>query len=229
MPSTCSTRASVPARGRGRWLGVGVAVVVLAAAGLLGPPTSIGVGTDRLGPDQGEAVAEYAARSRDSISGDRFGDRVRWALISLRAEATAAAAADIAVGVRISQILYRVPIERVASPVAAVVVPAGRAAALDSPSRAASQLLALPAADERAARVVAVSAGRLRAGCACVVGLVVDATTAQLRDIAGRGLVRTVEALPPDAVAEHFGVTPLTPDQADRALPSPDDGPVPPN
>ena len=59
---------------------------------------------------------------------------------------------------------------------------------------------------------------------ACVIGLVVRAPTAVLADIAATDGVRAVEALPADAVAGRFSVSPLLPEHVDVVLPGPDDG-----
>jgi hypothetical protein len=205
-------------------VGFTVAVIV---AGTLGRPRPTAVNTDQLGPAPGMAVSEYLAAAQASVSRARSDATPRWALVSPRTEITPAVAAGIAADARVSRVLYRVPIARVQTPLVTIDIPAGRAAVLDSSQYAASRLLGQPSADDRTDRIAAISAARIRSGCACVVGLSVYGTVAQLRVIAARADVRAVEALPADAVAGHFGVTPLLPEQDDRALPGPDDGPVP--
>jgi hypothetical protein len=205
------------------------AVVAVAAAvivaGEIGTPRPMAVDTDQLGPAPGTSVADYLARARASLS-DSGSDAPRWALLSLRGEITPAAAADLAGDTRVSQVIYHVPLDRVQTPLAPVVVPDGRAAILASAADATSLLLSTPTADDRADRVLAVAAGRIRAGCACVLALVLRAGPDRLRALAAAPPVRAVQALPADAV--RFGVTPLLPSQTTLVDPEPDDGPVPP-
>ncbi|MGW5221819.1 hypothetical protein ACWEQA_28490 [Nocardia sp. NPDC004085] len=198
-------------------------VALILALGALYPPYRTAVSTDRLGPDQGEQVAEYLARARDSL--DAGGDEPRWALASFTEPLAPGDIPAHSGGLRIAQVLYRVPAPGVQTPLVAVPVPEGVASAVDSSSDAA-WLLPRPA-DERSARVVAFSAARLRGGCGCVVGLVVRGAPAQLRDLAGQKGIRAVQALPADAVAGSFAVAPLLPDYRDVVGPLPDDGPVP--
>ncbi|WP_051020533.1 hypothetical protein [Nocardia araoensis] len=211
------------------WRGVvlGVAAVVLVALiyalGVLHPPYRTAVATDRLGPDQGEQVPEYLARSRDSLN--TGGDEPRWALVSFTDPLAPGDIPGHSGGLRIAQVLYRVSAPGVQTPLVAVPVPEGIAAAVDSAPDAA-WLLPRPV-DDRSARVVAFSAARLRGGCRCVVGLVVRGAPAQLRDLAGQNGIRAVQALPADAVAGSFAVVPLLPDYRDVVAPGPDDGPVP--
>ncbi|MFR9773324.1 hypothetical protein [Nocardia sp. SC052] len=211
------------------WRGIllGAAAVALIALvfalGALQPPYRAPVSTDRLGPDQGEQVADYLARSRDSL--DTGGDEPRWALVSFAEPLAPGEIPQHSGGLRIAQVLYRVPAPGVQTPLVAVPVPEGVQAAADSASYAA-WLLPRPV-DDRSARVVAFSAARLRSGCGCVVGLVVRGTPARLRNLAGQNGIRAVQALPADAVAGSFAVAPLLPDYRDVVAPGPDDGPVP--
>ncbi|MGK8508521.1 hypothetical protein ACRS5S_10810 [Nocardia asiatica] len=206
---------------------LGAAAVVLVALvwalGALYPPYRAPVSTDRLGPDRGEQVADYLARSGDSLNTGE-GEQ-HWALASFTEPLTPEQIPAHSGGMRIAQVLYRVPIPRVQTPLVVVPVPEGAAAAVDS-ARDAAWLLPRPA-DDRSARVVAVSATRLRGGCACVVGLVVRGSSAQLRNLAAQNGIRAVQALPSDAVAGSFAVVPLLPEYRDVVLPGPDDGPVP--
>lgn len=204
-----------------------ICAVVVVVLGVTIPPAPDGVATDRLGPDTGEPIAEYLARAGDSLAGD--GDR--WALVSFTGYLSPADLAERAAGVRVSRALYQVPLDRVATPLVAVQVPDSPVALARSGADAAWQLTdrrRYAAAGTRGAQVLDVSIARLHAGCACSPGLVVRASPAQLRELAGRPGIRAVQALPADAVAERFGVAPLLPDSADPVLPRPDDGPVPP-
>ncbi|MGW4327160.1 hypothetical protein ACWEKR_14840 [Nocardia sp. NPDC004573] len=198
-------------------------IVLIYALGALQPPYRPAVSTDRLGPDQGEQVADYLARSRDSLNAG--GDEPRWALVSFTEPLVPGRIPAHSDGLRVAQVLFRVPIDRVQTPLVAVPVPEGVAAVVDS-ARDAAWLLPRPA-DDRAAAVVAFSAARLRDGCGCVVGLVVRGSPARLRELAGRDGIRAVQALPADAVAGGFAVAPLLPEYRDVVAPGPDDGPVP--
>lgn len=80
---------------------------------------------------------------------------------------------------------------------------------------------------DRAAETAALTAARIRSGAPSVIGLLVRATPAQLREVAGRPGVRAVEALPADAVWGRFAVRPLQPQQRGSASPLPDTAPVP--
>lgn len=224
--------------------GAVVAVVVLIVVlGWAIPPRAAIVSTDRLGPETGERVDDYLARARDSLSGadtdagadiDAGADAragadtaERWALASFDTGVGADTLPELAAGLRISQVLYHVPLDRVYTPVTAVPVPAGDAAATASIRAAAGAMDYAQPADERAARTAAVVAARLHAGCPCAVGIVVRGRLDQLRDLSSHTGIRSVEALPPDAAAGAFAIVPLLPEQLDTATPGPDDGPVP--
>ncbi|WP_431950188.1 hypothetical protein [Nocardia lijiangensis] len=211
-------------------LAVGV-VVFMAVLGALNPPRELGVSTDRLGPDRAEPVADYFVRARDSLSG--ADTEPHWALVSFTEPVTPQAIPAHSGGLRIGQVLHRVPIPGVQTPLASVAVPAGDAVAVASADAAAwqiqDQLERTGAVDERYARVMTVSMSRLRAGCACTVGLVVRGTLPELRNLASVNGIRAVEALPADAVAGHFAVSPLLPEHIETVVPGPDDAPVPDN
>ncbi|WP_405162303.1 hypothetical protein OG203_39385 [Nocardia sp. NBC_01499] len=199
-------------------------VVFIVLLGVLNPPRKAGVFTDRLGPEQGEQVADYLARARDSLGGMDAAEH--WALVSFTEPLVPEQIPPHSAGMRIAQVLYQVPIPRVQTPLVAVPVPAGDAAAIDS-AESAAWLLPRSAPDERATRVTALSAARLRSGCACTVGLVLRGPLDCLRKLSSQNGIRAVEALPADAVAGRFGVVPLLPEQLDVIQPGPNDGPVP--
>ncbi|WP_280275473.1 hypothetical protein [Nocardia wallacei] len=201
------------------------AVVLIVALGWAIPPRAAIVSTDRLGPETDERVADYLARARDSLTGADTAER--WALASFDTGTAAGRLPEQAAGLRISQVLYHVPLNRVYTPVTAVPVPAGDAAAIGSIRAAAGAMDYAQPADERAARTAAVVAARLHADCPCAVGVVVRGRLTQLRDLASHTGIRAVEALPPDAAAGAFAVVPLLPEQLDTITPGPDDGPVP--
>lgn len=208
--------------------GVAAAALVfgaLAVVGHLNPVRQPSVGTDRLGPDSGEQVAEYLARAEASL---RSGpDEPRWGSVSFDRELTAEQAYAVADGVRISQVLLRVPLDRVQTPILTVGVPGSERSVLNSTARAARLATESFGAGDRQAQIAAVSQQRLLDGCACVVTVVVRGTPAELTELAGRADVRAVQALAPDAVSGKFAVEPLLPAYVDVVEPLPDDGPVP--
>ncbi|MGW0179284.1 hypothetical protein [Nocardia sp. NPDC003345] len=226
--------AAGPAGGR-RWfrgLGYGAAaaagVALVVALGIAIPPYDTGVSTDRLGPEPGDSVAGYLDRARDSLGGPDDGDR--WALVSFGDYRTAGDLPAAVTGVRVGQVLYQVPVARVATPLVAVQVPGSDIALRRSGADAAWQLtdrLRYTAPDTRPAQVLDLAVRRLRAGCACSPGVVVRAPAARLRELAARPGIRAVQALPADAVAGRFAVAPLLPDTSDPVGPPSDDGPVP--
>ncbi|WP_280225440.1 hypothetical protein [Nocardia farcinica] len=225
-------------RGFGVVVSAALLVGFFAVLGVLVPPREAGVGTDRLGPEHGEAVADYRARARQSLDGADTAER--WALVSFTAPLPPGQLTGLGAGLRIAQVLYQVPMPRVRTPLTVVPVPAGAAAVLASAEAAASQLrdaldpnaldpdtIDRNTADERYRRVLGVAAQRLTDGCACAVGVVVRGPLDRLRTLAENPAVRAVEALPADAIAGRFGVVPLLPEHVDVVAPGPDDGPVP--
>ncbi|MBF6496406.1 hypothetical protein IU412_09130 [Nocardia cyriacigeorgica] len=208
---------------------VGAAVVVLIAVGAVQQPRSEGVSTDRLGPEQGESVADYRARAQDSLAGTDAAEH--WALVSFTEYRAPQYLPELAGGLRIGRVLYQVPLPRVQTQLVTVQVPATEEVVLRSAEDAAWQLLDQLrrgiVVDERTEQIITASAARLRGGCACAVGLVVRGSMDQLRNLAERNGIRAVEALPADAVAGAFAVVPLLPDATGVIGPAPDDGPVP--
>ncbi|TSE01296.1 hypothetical protein FOS14_05775 [Skermania sp. ID1734] len=205
--------------------GVIAAFVVVLLVGILNPPRPAAVATDALGPDSGERVGGYLDRANRTLGGSV--DDQHWALVSLHQELTPADVVRIADGVRVSEVLYRVPIDRVQSPVVTVAVSADPRSVLWSDRVAADQVRG-QVSDGREAQVAAVVSARLTAGCPCVVAFLVRADNPALQRISQDAAVRAVEALPADAVFGRFSVRPLFPEQTDIAVPGPDDGPVPP-
>ncbi|AHH17184.1 hypothetical protein NONO_c23880 [Nocardia nova SH22a] len=216
---------------RERWraaAGFGALLIVLIVVVVLGwaqPPRPGAIATDRLGPDSGERVADYLERAEATLPG---GDTdPHWALVTLRNGLTTDAVVGAVAGLRVSQVLYHVPLDRVYTPVIVVPVAAGTDAVQAAQPAAAGAMDHVLNSDDRSRRIAAVSAARLRSGCACAVNLVVRGTLAQLRGLAAHEAIRSVEALPPDAAAGTFAVLPLLPGQLDVVAPGPDDGEVP--
>lgn len=214
-----------------RVAGIATAAVLLAVLivtlGWAIPPRAGIIATDRLGPDSGEPVAAYLDRARKSLEGNDSADH--WALLSFAEGVTADRIPEFSGGLRISEIDYHVPVDRVATPIIAIGVPAGPDVAVSSVKSAAAQVESTPAFDDRSTRVNHLVATRLRANCPCVVGLVLHGPLDQLRTLAAHPGIRAVEALPADASAAVFAVSPLLPEQRESAGPGPDDGPVPDN
>ncbi|MTE13983.1 hypothetical protein GLP40_14550 [Nocardia sp. CT2-14] len=201
--------------------------ILIVVLGWAIPPRAAIISTDRLGPESGEPVVHYLDRARTSLQGTDSDSH--WALLSFTEAITADRIPEFGGGLRISEIDYHVAVDRVATPIIAIGVPEGDAVAVASVKSAAAQMESTPTYDDRSTRVKNLVAARLRAGCACVVGVVLQAPLSKLRTLATHPGTRVVEALPADASAAVFAVSPLLPEQVDSAGPIPDDGPVPDN
>ncbi|MGH3886935.1 MAG: hypothetical protein ACRDSZ_10265, partial [Pseudonocardiaceae bacterium] len=80
----------------------------------------------------------------------------------------------------------------------------------------------------RPAAVAAAEAAQLRAGCACVLAILVLGDGEALQAVATRPGVRAVHVAAPDTPLQDVAISPLLPEQVDVAGPVPDDGAVPP-
>ncbi|MCW2295787.1 hypothetical protein QNA23_25500 [Rhodococcus erythropolis] len=211
---------------------VGVAAVV--GVGFANPVPTPPITTDTLGPDSGEAVPDYLDRARDSVASV---DGPVWALVSftkaLTVDEVITSTSSVQVpgaevsGVRVSRVMFRVPIERVQTPLMSVPVPDNDEAVRRAPGVAATRLVSLGGDTDRQQQVALASAKQLSAGCACAVGVLVRATPEGLEAIEHDSNVRAVEALPSDASPWLAAVRPLLPEYVDVVAPGPDDGPVP--
>ena len=199
------------------WLGSLAALLTLlglaAVLGVANPVRPPRISTDALGPEPGESGTQYQERAEVTLRGG--GEEPRWALVSFDNASTTAAVADSVGRVRISQVLLSSSAAGAQSPLVTVSTGASAdpAALLAlAQSSGAAQLEA-----DRAAAVAeedrAVAVADLRAGCACVVGVLVRGTLVELRGIAERPGVQAVEALPADAVFGRFAVRALFPAQ----------------
>ncbi|MET9491517.1 hypothetical protein [Nocardia sp. NPDC006630] len=223
---------SIPTRdSTRRRLGIGVAatafVILIVLLGWAIPPRPAIISSDRLGPENSEPVAEYLARARNTLAATDTD--AHWALISFTAGVSSDRIPEFAGDLRVSEALYHVPIDRVVTPIVQIPLPAGGPVAVASQRAAAATVWAMHADGDRAERVQQVTYARLSANCSCLVGLVVQATLPQLRNLAALPGVRAIEALPADASAGVFALSPLLPEQRDRADFGADDGPVPDN
>ncbi|MBT2268904.1 hypothetical protein [Rhodococcus erythropolis] len=225
-----------------RGLAPALAVVALAAVvgvGFANPVPTPPIRTDTLGPDSGEAVPGYLERARDSVASV---DAPGWALVSFTkaltvdevitttssSQVSSVRVPDVRVpDVRVARVMYRVPIERVQTPLMSVPVPDNDEAVRRSPGVAATRLASLGGDTDRQQQVALASAKQLSAGCACAVGVLVRATPGGLEAIARESNVRAVEALPSDSSPWLAAVRPLLPEYVDVVAPGPDDGPVP--
>lgn len=204
------------------------ALLLCAVVGALNPLPRPGVTTDTLGPDNGDTVDEYVARGVASVDEARGDEDSHWSLVSFRSAVSPEAASRSAADVRIAQVLFRVPIERVQTQVIAVGVPGTESSVVESEDIAASRLQGSMGQWDRQSQIDAASSTRLAAGCDCVVGIVVHATGDALARIADGADVRAVEVLPSDAIAGKFAVRALLPEYIGVIEPLPDDGPIPP-
>ncbi len=205
-----------------------VAVLVALYAAVQSPPAAPvpPAGSVHLGPEPGEDVAGYLAALPEPAAG------VAPALVQFAAERTPTDAAALGAGGTIVTAVFRAALPRVqtalrfqaldpgAPPVSALDLARRRAAsaAADDVTRLAGRPRAVAAAE---AAVLA------EPDCACVLALVVRADGAALRAIAARPGVRAVDAAPPGTTDRELALSPLLPDQVERADPLPDDGPVP--
>ncbi|MFE7421860.1 hypothetical protein [Rhodococcus sp. NPDC057529] len=207
-------------------LTAGVLIAVTVVLGALNPVRRTPVSTDTLGPDNGEVVADYLARADRSLD-EADGGQERWALVSFTRPVTTEAVRDAASGARVSQVLFRVPLDRVQTPLVPVSVAAGDAALARASVLAAGRAQAMTGETERQAQIAAVSSAALARNCACVIGVVVRGDHDTLSALRSEPDVRVVEALGADAVAGRFAVRPLLPEQVETVAPGPDDGVVP--
>jgi hypothetical protein len=223
-------------RGR-RWLIVVCVLAVLVAVGYAtaqsrslsaGRGPAVAQGQVRLGPDPGEAVADYLARLPSTLPAP--GERAL-ALVQLGKEITTADAAGLTGSAPVAEVVFRVPLPRVQTALRFEALPAGApvAAALDTARQRAGYAAAADASrlTGRPAAVARAEAAAYAGPCACVVALVVEADRAGLEALAGAPGVRAVEATPAGVTAPELALSPLLPEQTTAATPLPDDGPVP--
>jgi hypothetical protein len=194
-----------------------------------GPPPPL-PGVERLGPEPGEPVAGYLNRAARSLPAPGAGDA--WALVQLDRHVAADVAARLVQRVRLARVVLRVPLPRVQTALTTRSIPGQQPAAeIEAALRAAARERAAAAAaapdDGRAAAVAAAEAQRLRAGCDCVVAMLVRADHAALAGLARRDGVRAVHAAQPGTPPQGLALAPLLPQQRRVAGPVPDDGPVP--
>ena len=216
---------------RRTWVLVACAVVVLLTAWYAGsrfapsaPAPS--AGSVRLGPEAGEAVAEYLAR----VPADLPPPGVpAYALVQFTGELPPDAALAAVAGATPATAVFRVRLERVQTALRFEALGGTGPSALGTARERAAGAAESDAArlTGRPAAVAAVEARALAdPACACVVALLVRGERAALEAVAARPDVRVVHAAPPDAVPVELALSPLLPAQATAATPLPDDAPV---
>jgi hypothetical protein len=178
----------------------------------------------RLGPEPGESVVDYTARAATSLPP---AGTTALALAQFADERTVAEAQAPGTPV---EAVFRVDLPRVQTALRFQPLEPGVpvTTALDSARQRAAAAATGDAsrlADRPRAVAAAEAAALTRPDCPCVVALVVSADGAALaRPAAG---VRVIEAAPPGVTLRELALSPLLPEQADRADPLPDDGRVP--
>jgi hypothetical protein len=204
-------------------------VVLLGACG--SPATTPTPGVERLGPEQGELIAEYLTRAQGTLPPADRGSV--WALVQLSVHIDTASAAALADGTRVSRVVFRVPLPRVQTALVTMQVPGQRPAEelADAQRRAADEReqaghRARADGQQRLAEIAFAEAAELRAGCACVLALLVLADRGQLDSLTSQSLVRVVHAASPGTPLPSVAVSPLLPEQQGVVGPVPDDGTI---
>ncbi|MDT7578208.1 MAG: hypothetical protein QOH17_4541 [Pseudonocardiales bacterium] len=185
-----------------------------------GPPP----GSVRLGPDPDEAVSAYLTRAARTLPSQGVS---ALALVQLVDELTVGDPLPQGTPV---EAVFRVDLPRVQTALRFMPLEPGvpTATALDSARQRAASAATGDAGrlTGRAKDIATAEAKALgRPDCACLVALVVSADGAALRQ-PGAG-VRVVEAAPPGVTLRELALSPLLPEQTERADPLPDDGRVP--
>jgi hypothetical protein len=203
--------------------GVVAALVALYAAVRSPAPTSgPPAGSVRLGPEPGEAAAAYLTRAAATLPKP---GTTALALVQYADEQTVA---DAQAPGTATEAVFRVDLPRVQTALRFVALEPGVPTALDTARQRAASAASADAGrlTGRAQAVASAEAAALtRPDCPCLVAMVVAADSTELRrPVAG---VRVVEAAPPGVTLRELALSPLLPEQADRADPLPDDGPVP--
>lgn len=203
-------------------------LVALATVHRSGPVPAVAIGSVFLGPHPGEDVAGYLARLPTTLPAP---GTTALALVTFSHEQAPTAVVSTG-GAALVEVVFRVDVPRVQTALRFQPLEVGVpvATAVDSARQRAA---AAAAADSsrltgRPRAVAAAEATALgTAGCACVVATVAAGDGTALRTLAGSSGVRAVEAAPVGVALRELALSPLLPEQAVRADPLPDDGPVP--
>lgn len=209
---------------------VAVAVTVAAERADRPSPDAPGVSVTRLGPQEGELVSAYVARTRAALA-DRSGGEPAYALVGFGEYLPPDRVTAVLGGADVARVLIRVPLPRVQTRISAVAASGaedirgamtGVAADLDAE---ADQFRA--GGDPVGASVATRQADQLRTGCSCVLAAVVRAAPTDLTALAERAGVRAVEVAPAGEPVTRLVFVPLLPEQRVRVAPPPDDGAAP--
>ncbi len=203
---------------------VAALVAWYAAARSPSPESGPPAGSVRLGPDPDEAVSAYLTRAAATLPPQ---GTTALALVQLVDQLTVGDPLPSGTPV---EAVFRVDLPRVQTALRFMPLEPGvpTATALDSARQRAASAATADASrlTGRPKDVAAAEASALaRPDCACLVALVVSADGAALRRPAAG--VRVVEAAPPGVTLHELALSPLLPEQTDRADPLPDDGSVP--
>ncbi|MCQ4119067.1 hypothetical protein [Rhodococcus tibetensis] len=227
------SRFSGPAEvNRGRPTGVAAAIgvtialvfLLVIALGITNPVRTRLVTSDALGPDNGELVSDYLVRASRSLE-QPLGNE-HWALVSFTLPVSSETVLEVAAAVRVSQLLFRLPLDRVQTPLVPVSVASGDAAIERAHVLASGRVQRMTGETVRQGEIAEVSSEKFAQNCACVIAIVVRGDLDRLRELQSASAVRAVEALHTDAVFGRFAIRPLLPEQGETVTPGPDDGAV---
>jgi len=208
-----------------------VAVLVAWYAASTSPPATPlpPAGSVRLGPDPGADVPAYLAALPATLP---QAGAVAPALVQFTAEQTTAGALALVPGTTPVTAVFRVPLSRVQTAQRFEALEPGvpLPTALDSARQRAGAAAGGDAGrlDGRPRAVAAVEEAALGAPtCACVLALVAQGDGTALTRLAAEPGVRAVDAAPAGTTSRELALSPLLPEQTERADPLPDDGGVP--
>ncbi|MBW0102598.1 hypothetical protein [Pseudonocardia sp. KRD291] len=212
----------------------GLALVVVLAAWFAGsegggPTPARTAGSVRLGPDPGQAVAEYRADLARRLPAP---GETTLALLQLDRPLDTATAAALAGPSPVVTAVFRVSLPRVQTALRfEPVTGTGDVAAALDVARQRAGFAAGADASRLGGRRAAVASAEMRAldspSCACLPALVVRADRARLEALSTTPGVRAVDAAPVGTQVTDLALAPLLPEQTAAADPLPDDGPVP--
>ncbi|RZT85193.1 hypothetical protein EV383_2057 [Pseudonocardia sediminis] len=212
----------------------GLALVVVLAAFVAGneggaPTPARTAGSVRLGPDPGQAVAEYRADLARRLPAP--GEETL-ALVQLARPLDTTDAAALAGPSEVVTGVFRVPLPRVQTALRfEPVTGTGDAAGALDVARQRAAFAAGADVSRLTGRPAAVATAEQRAldtpTCACLPAFVVRADRARLEALAVAPGVRAVDAAPVGTQVTDLALAPLLPEQTTAADPLPDDGPVP--
>lgn len=194
------------------------------------PPAPVPpAGSVRLGPEPGEPVAAYLDRLPALLLATGTSAP---ALVQFGTEQPVAAALAAVAGTTPRLVVLRVVLPRVQTALRFEELRSGVApdAALQDArerARAAAEADATRLSGRPRAAAAAEATRLADPGGSTVLALVVDGSREALQALTTRPGVRAVEAAPAGTTVRELALSPLLPEQAQRADPLPDDGPIP--